>query len=131
MKYPHCTDSSLFAAETVRLIAKVWTKVFPSNSSDRFKAGNFSLSDWSSNYIVVRLPDKVNLVKIGKSYCFQILMMMMEEKLCLANEQESLKKSTWIHTLHYGFCPLVKFTYKDLVKLTALAAIFKTKTYFR
>ena len=34
-------------------------------------------------------------------------------------------------TVHYGFCPLVKFTYKDLAKLTALAAIFKTKSYFR
>ena len=33
--------------------------------------------------------------------------------------------------LHYGFCPLVKLTFKDLAKLTAFAAIFKTKTYFR
>ena len=33
--------------------------------------------------------------------------------------------------LHYGFCPLVKLTFKDLAKLTAFAAIFKTKSYFR
>ena len=33
--------------------------------------------------------------------------------------------------LHYGFCPFVKLTFKDLAKLTALAAIFKTKSYFR
>ena len=33
--------------------------------------------------------------------------------------------------LHYRFCPLVKLTYKDLAKLSALAAIFKTKSYFR
>ena len=29
MKYPHCTDSSLFAAEKVRLIAKVLDKSSP------------------------------------------------------------------------------------------------------
>ena len=34
-------------------------------------------------------------------------------------------------SMHYGFCPLVKLTFKDLAKLTALAAIFKTKSYFR
>ena len=34
-------------------------------------------------------------------------------------------------SLHYGFCPLVKLTFKDLAKLTAFAAIFKTKSYFR
>ena len=34
-------------------------------------------------------------------------------------------------TLHYGFCPLEKFTFKDLAKLTAFATIFKTKSYFR
>ena len=34
-------------------------------------------------------------------------------------------------SVQYGFCPLVKFTFKDMAKLTALAAIFKTKTYFR
>ena len=34
-------------------------------------------------------------------------------------------------TMHYGFCPLVKLTFKDLAKLTAFAAIFKTKSYFR
>ena len=33
--------------------------------------------------------------------------------------------------MHYGFCPLVKFTNKDLAKLSGLAAIFKTKSYFR
>ena len=33
--------------------------------------------------------------------------------------------------MHYGFCPSVKLTFKDLAKLTAFAAIFKTKTYFR
>ena len=33
--------------------------------------------------------------------------------------------------VHYGFCPLVKFTDKDLAKLTALADIFKIKSYFR
>ena len=33
--------------------------------------------------------------------------------------------------LHYGFCPLEKLTFKDLAKLTAFAAIFKTKSYFR
>ena len=33
--------------------------------------------------------------------------------------------------VHYGFCPLVKLTFKDLAKLTAFAAIFKTKSYFR
>ena len=32
--------------------------------------------------------------------------------------------------MHYVFCPLVKLTFKDLAKLTALAAIFKTKSYF-
>ena len=31
--------------------------------------------------------------------------------------------------MHYGFCPLVKFTFKDLAKLSALAAIFKTMRY--
>ena len=34
-------------------------------------------------------------------------------------------------SVHYGFCPLEKLTFKDLAKLTALAAIFKTKSYFR
>ena len=33
--------------------------------------------------------------------------------------------------MHYVFYPLVKFTFKDLAKLSALAAIFKTKSYFR
>ena len=33
--------------------------------------------------------------------------------------------------VYYGFCPLVKLTFKDLAKLTAFAAIFKAKTYFR
>ena len=33
--------------------------------------------------------------------------------------------------LHYGFCPLEKLTFKDLAKLTAFPAIFKTKTFFR
>ena len=37
----------------------------------------------------------------------------------------------WIETLHYGFCPSEKLTFKDLAKLTAFAAIFKTKSYFR
>ena len=36
-----------------------------------------------------------------------------------------------ILAMHYGFCPLVKLTFKDLAKLTAFAAIFKTKRYFR
>ena len=34
-------------------------------------------------------------------------------------------------SVHYGFCPLEKLTFKDLAKLTAFAAIFKTKSYFR
>ena len=34
-------------------------------------------------------------------------------------------------TVHNGFCPSVKLTFKDLAKLTAFAAIFKTKSYFR
>ena len=37
----------------------------------------------------------------------------------------------WLLPVHYGFCPLVKFTNKDLAKLSGLAAIFKTKSYFR
>ena len=40
-------------------------------------------------------------------------------------------KDEALSALHYGFCPLVKFSYKDLAKLSALAAIFKTKSYFR
>ena len=36
-----------------------------------------------------------------------------------------------IQPMHYGFCPLVKLTFKDLAKLTAFAAIFKTKSYFK
>ena len=39
--------------------------------------------------------------------------------------------SSSIVPVHYGFCPLVKLTFKDLAKLTAFAAIFKTKSYFR
>ena len=37
----------------------------------------------------------------------------------------------WLLPVHYGFCPLVKFANKDLAKLSGLAAIFKTKSYFR
>ena len=33
--------------------------------------------------------------------------------------------------VHYGFCPLEKLTFKDSAKLTAFAAIFKIKSYFR
>ena len=42
-----------------------------------------------------------------------------------------LKFNCTTASMHYRFCPLVNLTFKDVAKLTAFAAIFKTKIYFR
>ena len=89
----------MFAAETGRLIAKVWTKVFPPNSFDRSFMLSFPPNSSDVSFKLAtslcligppiillsasRLPDKTNLVKIGKFNCFHQMSMMMEEKLCL------------------------------------------------
>ena len=45
--------------------------------------------------------------------------------------QKIIRIGTQSLHLHYGLCPLVKLTFKDLAKLTAFAAIVKTKSYYR
>ena len=72
-----------------------------------------------------------------------VMMMMMTMPMIskfmtmiITNVMMMMTKKNWgcckaCYPVHYGFCPLVKLTFKDLAKLTAFAAIFKTKSYFR
>ena len=63
-----------------------------------------------------------------ENLCLKYLETDKMEAEVVKSELDTLKGP---QPIHYGFCPLVKLTFKDLAKLTAFAAIFKTKTYFR
>ena len=98
-----------------------------SRGSAHVRARKFDIC-WQENQEI--LKTLTTIFKINSLVTIELLKinsLFFSKKLCWGLGAVLLS----IASLHYVFCPLVKLTLKDLAILTAFAAIFKTKTYFR